>query len=149
MLLACHLLTGAAIAAKIKSVPLVIFLAFLSHYFLDFLPHRDYSVENTKNRQWEKSLPELLKVFLDFGLGVFLIFIFSEKQPIIFIGAFFAVLADGLNFLNLIFPNKILTLHSNFHQKIHFLKSKKISPFWGVIGQVLVIFVTLFLLQNY
>lgn len=36
-----HLLVGAAIAATVPSLPLMVVLAFFSHYVLDLLPHLD------------------------------------------------------------------------------------------------------------
>jgi len=147
MILTCHLLVGAAIANKIKFLPLAFFLAFLSHYFLDFIPHIDYSIKSIKGKKWEKSFPAFLKVILDISLGVLLISIFSKNQPVIFVGAFFAILSDGLNFLNLFFSNRILEIHYALHQKIHFFKNKKISFFWRIFSQILIVLTAIFFLR--
>ena len=162
MILTCHLLLGAAIVTKIKFLPLAFLLAFLSHYFLDSIPHFDYSIKNITGKKWRKSFFDFLKVILDFSLGLFLILVFSKNEPIIFIGAFFAILSDGFNLFNFIFNNKLLQIHYNLHRKIHFLKSfkeshfqieegnyktnKKISIFWRIFSQVLVVSVAIFLL---
>lgn len=146
-----HLLIGAAIVSKIKFLPLAFLLAFLSHYFLDFIPHIDYTskdiYENIYEKKWKKFFPDFLKVILDISLALFLILIFSKNQPIIFIGAFLAILTDGLNFLNFVFPNKILKMHYNLHQKIHFFENKKISIFWRIFSQILIVLIAIFLLQ--
>lgn len=148
MILTPHLLLGAAIASKIEYAPLAIILAFLSHYLLDLIPHIEYSIDNIEKKQWQKSLPDILRVFLDFSFGILLILIFSNNQPIIFVCAFFAILPDGLSLLNSSFPNKILKTYSNIHQgKIHFLKHKKISIFWRISSQLLVILISIFLLK--
>lgn len=147
MILIPHLLLGAVIGSKIEYAGLAIALAFLSHYLLDSIPHIEYSIYNIEKKQWEKSLLEFLKVFLDFSFGILLILIFSNNQPIIFICAFSAILADGLSLLNSIFSNKILKIHRNIHQKkIHFLKHKKISIFWRILSQTLVVVICVLLL---
>lgn len=148
MILTPHLLLGAAIASKIEYAPLAILLAFLSHYFLDLIPHIEYPIDNIEKKQWRKSLPDILRVFWDFSFGILLILIFSNNQPIIFICAFFAVLPDGFSFLNYFLSNKILNIYNNVHhKKIHFLKNKKISVFWRISSQLLVIFISIFLLK--
>ena len=148
MILTPHLLLGAAIASKIEYAPLAIILAFLSHYLLDLIPHIEYSIDNIEKNQWQKSLPDISRVFLDFSFGILLILIFSNNQPIIFACAFFAILPDGLSLLNYSFSNKILKIYGNIHQKkIHFLKHKKISFSWRILSQLLVILISIFLLK--
>jgi len=142
-----HLLIGAAIVSKIKFLPLAFLLAFLSHYFLDFLPHWEYSHENIKERRWKNSFSDFLKVALDISLGVLLIFIFSKNWPLAVVGGFFAILADGPMFINLIFPNKLLKIFEDFHQKIHFFENKKISIFWRIFSQVVIVLIAISLLQ--
>jgi len=77
MILLVHLLFGALIGQKILNPVLAIVLAFLSHYFLDFFPHIEYSIKNISEKRWKKSLPDFLKIFLDLAAGIILIFIFS------------------------------------------------------------------------
>lgn len=145
MILIPHLLFGAAIASKIEYAPLAIILAFLSHYLLDLIPHAEYPIENIEKKQWRKVLLDVLKVSVDFFLGTLLIFIFSNNQPIIYVCAFFAILSDGLSLLNSFFPNRILKMHSDFHRKkIHFLKYKKISIFWRIFSQMIIVAISIF-----
>ena len=148
MILTPHLLLGAAIASKIEYAPAALLMAFLSHYFLDLIPHIEYSIKNISEKQWQKSLPDILRVFLDFSFGMLLILIFSKNQPIIYICAFIALIPDSLTIINSIFPNRILKIHNNIHRgKIHFLKHKKISTFWRILSQLLVIIASIFLLK--
>ena len=80
MILLAHLIFGAAIASKIHNPFLAVVLAFLSHYFLDFMPHTEYDIKNIhliKGKQWRKIYPEILKVLLDFLSGILLI---SSKE---------------------------------------------------------------------
>ncbi len=147
MVLTPHLLVGAAIATNIKFLPLALGLAFLSHYFLEFFPHLEYSIKNIQEKRWKKSLPEFLKVFLDISIGAFLVFIISKNFFLAGTGGFFAILPDGFVLLSLIFSNKLLTLHHTFMKRIHFFKDKKISPFWGILSQSLIIAVAIYFLQ--
>lgn len=149
MILLVHMLFGALIAQKILNPYLAIILAFLGHYFLDFFPHAEYSIENIQNKNWKKSLPDFLKVFFDFLIGIVIIFLLSGNQPIIYICAFFSILPDGLSLLGSILKNKFLYNHGDFHQqKIHFFKHKKISIFWRVLSQIIVVFICVFMFKN-
>ncbi|MDO8486638.1 MAG: hypothetical protein Q7S77_03020 [Candidatus Staskawiczbacteria bacterium] len=148
MILAAHLLLGAVVASKINNIPVAIIMALLSHYYLDLIPHIEYSIKNIKEKQWHKSTPDILKVFLDFLFGILIILIFSNNQPIIYICAFVALIPDSLTVISLIRPNKILSEHDKFHtEKIHFLKYKKISTFWRILSQILVIIISIILLK--
>ena len=148
MILFVHLLFGAAIGSIIKNPFLAIILAFLGHYLLDLIPHIEYPIPNIENKQWKKSLPDFIKVFLDIALGLLAIFLLSKNQPIIYVCAFFGVLPDGLSLLGSAFPNKIAKMHEYFHwDKIHFLKDKKISRFWRVFSQILVAVISVYCLK--
>lgn len=141
------MLLGALIGQKIYSPALAIILALLSHYFLDLIPHIEYPIENIVKKQWKKAAPDIFRVLLDFTLGILIIFSFSRNQPIIYICALFAILPDGLSILSLIVKTRVLEKHNKLHQeKIHFLKYKKISIFWRVLSQVIlvIVLITLF-----
>jgi hypothetical protein len=146
MILLAHLLFGAAIGSSIKNIFLALILAFLGHYFLDLFPHIEYNIENIKEKQWHKALPAFLRVLADFCIGVLLIFIFSNNQPIVYFCAFLSILPDVLSFLYIIWPSKILTVNYKLHTKIHFLKDKKISYFWRIFSQVLAIIISIIIL---
>jgi hypothetical protein len=154
MILFVHLLFGAAIGSAVKSIPLAIVLAFLSHYFWDLFPHVEYDIENINKKQWRSKLSVILKITLDFCLGILFILIFSNptlpagRQAVIYICALFAILPDGLTVLSYLLPDKILVSHNIFHQKkIHFLKYKKISNFWRIFSQIAAIMISIVLLK--
>lgn len=150
MILLVHMLLGAVIGSEINNVFVAIILAFLSHYFLDLFPHIEYNIENIDKNQWQKSLPDILRVVLDFCIGIILIFIFSNpiQQVIIYTCALFSILPDGLTVLEYFFPNKILKFHSYIHrEKAHFLKNKKVSTFWRLATQIVVIILSIALLK--
>lgn len=144
MILLPHLLAGAATGKLINGIPLALILAFLSHFVLDFLPHKEYSITNLKEKNWRAAYLEIIKVGLDFFSGLFLIFLFSDGRPIIFFCAFIAIIPDGLS----LFKLKLLKSIDNFHQnKVHLLKNKKFSGFWRIYTQILIAVVSLIILK--
>lgn len=148
MILLVHLLFGAAIGSVVENIPLAIIMAFLSHYFLDLFPHIEYDIENIKEKQWRKKIIAIFKIFLDFCLGLLIILIFSNKQPILYFCAFFAILPDGFTILNQLISNKILKFHNKIHgEKVHFLKYKKISNIWRILSQIIATVVSIILLR--
>ena len=118
MILAVHFIAGAAISEASTSV-LGLFFAFLSHYFLDFLPHREYSTENIQKKYWGKAFFDFFKVGLDVSLGSLFVLLITENPLLSFLGGFLAILPDGFSFLFLLFPkNKFLAAHNFFHKDI-------------------------------
>lgn len=158
MILTPHLLFGAAIASQFKNPFLAIILTFLGHYLLDVIPHNEYSIENIKKKQWHKILPDISMVSTDFLFGIFLVLIFSNNQPIVYVCAFFAILSDGIDLLGLFYSNKILKAHRDFHhEKIHFLSNRKlaqaktqyeirISFFWRASTQIIIVIISIILM---
>ena len=147
MILLVHLLFGAAIGYSIKNVWLAIILAFLGHFFLDLFPHIEYDIESFKENQLYKKVIVVLKVIADICIGLLLILIFSKSFPIIYICAIISALPDSLTLLNWLIPNKALKAVYSFHQKVHFLKHKKISTFWRISSQVVVAVICILLLR--
>ena len=149
MILFVHLLFGAAIGNLVQNPILAIILAFLGHYLLDLIPHVEYSIDNIENKNWKKALPDFVKVFLDIVLGLLAIFLLSKNHPLIYVCAFFGILPDGLSMVNKLYEINILKIHNDFHgeKNIHFLKNKKISKFWRILSQVLVVLISVILLR--
>lgn len=69
MIFTSHLVVGATIGAEVIYLPLVAILALLSHYLLDFIPHVEYPINNILAKNWKKSAPDFLRVFLDLITG--------------------------------------------------------------------------------
>ena len=83
MILFAHMLFGAATGSIIKNSALAVVLAFFGHYFLDLFPHVDYSVDNLKNKDWKKSLPDISKLSLDIFSAFLIIFLFSFSMGLV------------------------------------------------------------------
>jgi len=139
MLLTPHILTGAVIITKVQNPILGLILAFLSHYFLDLFPQKEYSISNIKGRNWKSSLLDFLKVFSDIFLGLVAIFLITDYSCLILIAVFLSILPDGFSFLYFVFPkNRLLKKHWKLHTAINLIWDNKISPSWGVFSQVIV-----------
>lgn len=149
MILTVHLLAGAVIAQNFPYLIPGLFSAFLSHYFLDFLFHREYLIKNILEKRWRNSFFDFLKVVLDLLFGIFLVLVFSKNILLAFVGGFFGILPDGMTFLFLLFPrNKFLKKHYYFHRRvIHFFANKKIPLFWGIFNQVLLFSIAVYFLR--
>lgn len=153
MILMTHILTGAAIGSTVANPILGALLAFLSHYILDALPHKEYSIENILDANWKKSLWDFSKVFLDFGLGIGILsyFVFmAHLSPFILVLGFTGALSDGLTFLNLLLPkNKILVKLCKFHDSCHYPKQQvqKNPLFVRGLEFIIILTATLFLFQ--
>lgn len=140
MLLAPHFLVGAAIASSFQNPLLGFGLAFLSHFFLDRIPHWEYSIEplkEIKTKGMGYTMPILKRVALDvlFGFVVLIAASTLTRGDISFtqaaIGGFFGILPDGLSMLLFLKHDKglfasVLKIFYLFHQKIHF--NKKTGP---------------------
>ena len=148
MILLAHMIFGAIFGSMFQNPILAIVLAFLSHYFLDLFPHIEYPIVNIHDKNWKKSLPDFLKVLLDFLFGLLIIYIFSKNYLIIYICAFFAIVPDGLTLVTSIFPN-FLKLHHKIHtENIHYLtKQKNFPKFWKILTQIIVVIISAILLK--
>lgn len=155
MILLVHMLFGAAIGSVVGSLPLAIILALLGHYFLDLFPHIEYldgvekSIEGLRSNTWSKKIKSVLKVFLDFSIGVLLIFLLSKNQPVIYICALVAIVPDGLTVIHALFPKLGLELHHQFHGvKVHYLtKQKNFHTFWKILTQIVAVVASIILLR--
>lgn len=129
MILSTHMLIGAAIGSKVHNLAAVFILSVISHFIVDKLPHREYlDKELTEFESPKEWLIFLMKVSLDFGLGILWLFYFFWQSPIwpyVALGALASVLPDFLVFLNCLFPKiKTLARYRNFNQQSHFAKGR-------------------------
>ena len=148
MILFVHMIFGATIGHLTHNLYLAIILAFFSHYFLDFIPHADYNLKN-KDKGFKLLISNASKIGLDIILGIVLILIFSNNQPVIYICGLTAIFPDFLTFLNGVVKNKFLNKITIIHtEKIHFLKYKKIPIVWRFLSQFLIVALSIFLIQS-
>lgn len=152
MILTAHILAGAATASVTGNYWLAGLFGFLSHFVLDFLPHKEYDIENLKQgkfsrRFWIDGAKVLLDILIGFSL-VFYFILFYQKKMIILIGAALGILPDFFSFLSYFFPvQNHLALIGFLHKKVHFLENKKINFLTKVFTQTAVIAVALWSLR--
>ena len=142
MLSTPHIMIGAAIVKLIPNPIISIPLAFLIHFLFDAIPHWDFSVSFTPK--------SLFKVFIDYSIGIGLIFFLSlgdKNQLIIIFGGIAATAPDiilgswkvlGFQFLNVAPLNTM----NSFHTEIQ----KRIPVFWGLGLSVVAIIITAWIL---
>ena len=155
MILTSHILAGAAIASKSSNPFLTLPLAFLSHYLLDSLPQEEYSIINIKKKLWNKAWIDFLMIFADISFGILLILLSSNNSPLIFAGAFSALVPDGITLLQILNPqNKLINRHQKIHMKIQrtvdhlfYSKNKKAPVFWGIFSQIAIVITAIFLMR--
>ena len=156
MILLAHMFFGAAVGSLTNNVFLGVLLALLSHYFLDLFPHVEYldgvenSIASIRESRWKKNAIKIFEVFLDFALGLALIFWFSQNQPIFYLYALVAIIPDGLTVVHSLFPRLGLALHHKIHSgPIHYLtKQKKFPIFWKILTQVAAVMAAIFIFKN-
>ena len=161
MLLAPHILTGAAVAVQFQNPLLGVLFAFLSHFVLDSIPHWEYSIESLKQiktRGVHYVAPILHRIALDIVAGFIVVIIamaLSGKNISLdtaLFGGFFGILPDGLTFLLFLSPkNKLirgfLTSFYALHRKLHFNKEKGLPPMRiGLTTQAVVFLLALYFL---
>lgn len=150
MLSTPHLLAGAAIGTLISNLPLVIILALISHYSFDLLPHLDQGSLNLSRRKtyfWAiiDILVAVVIFYLLFRIG-------KVGGDLIWWGAGVAIFPDFLDNLPLFsdwlhqyWPfSKIFAFHEYLQEP-----GKRYQFTWGIISQIVVVGISLWILLKY
>src|SRR5690348_9824355 len=132
MILCTHAIVGGAIASLFPSHPVIVAVAgFASHFAIDAIPHWDYPLRtisigadaDNRNLALDRNLIFDL-MLIGFGactglaIAVWL-FASPATRTAIVLGAFMAILPDGLQFACSVFPHEPLKSLQRFHQWIH------------------------------
>lgn len=173
MILTTHGYVGASIFQLFSFCPpLGLFLAFLSHFGLDFLPHWDYGLNSLKKDResgeinivksfWPVVIVDISKIIADFFFGLLLVFIFwqiigYEISLLVFIAYFLACLPDFNQLINfllnlnkrlnvfLVFLRKLVIILHSFHELAH--SRRRFCHKKGIFYQALIIVFISFLL---
>lgn len=140
-----HALLGTLIAAKIGNPALAIPLALASHVITDAIPHWD-TATNTKGKNKKTVFVEtVMDVVLGFILSYALVSIFfpSLSLSYVFIIIIFTQIFDWLTGPYYFFKIKIFKPFYKF-QKIF---NKDLDAPWGVISQIVIIFLAFLLVK--
>ena len=138
MVLTPHIIAGAVVAAKIWNPLLGLPLAFLSHFLLDALPHREYSIAGLTRPKSKNFAESAAKVLVDASLGLGLVVFGAPAQinfPYLAGAITLSVLPDFFQFLNLLNP-RWLGKFNHWHCDVVHIKPKP-QKIWGWIFQVL------------
>ena len=137
-----HLLVGAVIGKYIGNIWLVIFLALISHYILDMIPHTPmptppgYLKKGLKGTSKKLLLLESIEPILGIFFVLFLIYLNKETSlPMIF-GAFFAWFPDMITFL--VWKNQLTYLDKYLPRPGSIFYNKSKTLFVGILTQVIV-----------
>lgn len=162
MTLAAHSVVGATVVKVLPFNPfLAIFLAFMSHFVLDAIPHWDYPLKSAVKTTGDVAGVKFLKgrlfwrdltiIAFDLLLGLSLIwFLYTPDFGLWFwllLGVGAAVLPDFLQFAYGKYGGSVLTFFQSWHNYCH-SKFSLNNYFWpGVILQILTVGLIIFLIN--
>src|SRR3989344_6258590 len=162
MTLTTHAIIGSLAASFFPTHPIIGFaLAFASHFAIDAIPHWDYPLQSYEER--DKNNPmnndivldkrfakDLINIGLDILIGVLasfylLMFIGEFSLPVLIAGAFGGILPDALQVIYMKFRHEPFVSLQQFHMWIQKDRRLKNEPFIGLIYQIVLISVAVFL----
>jgi hypothetical protein len=158
MILVTHGIISSALTHRSFSYPSIFFVALISHYVFDMIPHWHYNTPYLKkvvNAPFGErtlragSIPrwEVARVLVDLAAGFLLSFyFFGGLSLIVAVAVFGAVLPDLMVGLGRLYPIPALVAHDRFHRWIHAPLRLDDRPLIGIGSQVALsaIFVLLF-----
>ena len=142
MFIAAHAASGALIAHQVDNYWLVFFLAFISHFVLDIIPHGDYHHVHDYFNGGKKLVKNLYNVILvdsivSVMLATLLLTYTSTDRTLIAIGIIGAILPDLLVGIHESWTQAGLRWFNKMHFKVHnsLAKNFPVRPIIGAIGQ--------------
>lgn len=153
MTLGTHAVVGAAVASLVPGYPVAaFFMAFLSHFLLDSIPHWDYKLRSlekvgddhmTSDMKMDKRFVfDLCRIAFDALLGLSVALPFFRDSAafpfVLLLGAFGAMLPDALQFVYFKWKEGPLKHLQRFHIFIH-AEGKIHDPLKGIIYQLIVV----------
>lgn len=145
MILIGHAIIGAALAVPLKNPYLAFFVALVSHFALDAIPHYEYSFEYLIEKRGKRRLwVDLTKIILDGILAVTsALLIFSPTDFAGFTVTFAAIvgglLPDFMQGVYVIWPVKPVAAFYNFHYAVHSKYDFEDHPVIGIALQLLIV----------
>ncbi|MBU4348199.1 hypothetical protein KJ671_01675, partial [Patescibacteria group bacterium] len=76
MILTIHTMAGIVLASNSQNIGEAIILCFVSHYFLDSIPHFEYEIKQIKSGQIKFALKNFTKVGIDLITSILIVFWF-------------------------------------------------------------------------
>jgi hypothetical protein len=145
MLLGIHFFSSSAFAVSLTKNPMAaITIGLVVHHLTDYLPHLDTNIFTSKKYFSLKdfnSPEDYKKIVLTVGEFIIFMLLFFylighrplELQKIAFWGGVGGLLPDLLNFINIIFANRLnhfslFRKYASFHRNFHYRSKNKILP---------------------
>lgn len=154
MILASHSIIGVATARLVPTNPLLgFFLAFLSHFLADMIPHWEYKLSKSVDPKYSEGMRlnrdffiDSMKVGSDILSGALLSYYIFIDAPIevVAMGVMGGVLPDIMQFLYGKIKIEPLIFFKKLHDAIH---SEKMDDkmLFGVITQIVTVFIVIFI----
>jgi len=141
MFLTVHAAAGALIGEHINNSFLAFLVGFVSHFFLDIIPHGDQGLLE-KVKRGSKIRKVLALTTIDNTILIIFIsllynneiFIYHRSVSFAIIGS---ILPDLIIGLNVISKNKVVQFFYNFHKSLHYFLGVEINLISGIIIQIL------------
>ena len=132
-MLAIHMLAGAALAQSSPAAGPGLIAAFFSHFLLDRMPHHEYRIDDLKTPATVRALRDATKAVADLVIGCAAILLLWGPTPswLVLLGAFLAILPDGLAIVARFLAYGPLQRFRLVHDSIHFLHEKHLG--WRVV----------------
>ena len=135
-----HALVGMILGLTLNSLVLIVVLSFVSHFFIDLIPHWDSYFDNhlfEKTGKIKIKKRDLIIRLIDISLTVsFVLFLYFRFNNILLIlGSFSSVLPDMIKggYITKLKSNKIYFNYLKFHSKIQ----GKASMIVGLVIQII------------
>lgn len=156
MTLTTHAVIGAAITSVMpQHLVLGFSLALASHYLCDAIPHWDYSISDSSDKQNKKlNFMDLLKIGFDISLGILLaLYFFTLSNSNLFwiplIGVIGGTLPDALQFVYWKFSHQPITFFQNLHNFFHSKYDLNNKPLIGITIQTLIITIVIIIFKQF
>ncbi len=123
MFLTVHATVGALIGQSVPNPWIAFVLGFISHFFVDFIPHGDQNLINGATQR--ERIKKLLGITaIDLALLALVALYFATNKTFAYplsvaAGAFGAMLPDGLQGITIFTNGKILSRYTRFHGLFH------------------------------
>lgn len=144
-----HALVGAAIATAIPNPVISLPLALLSHFVTDYVPHWNPHLGTEKAQLGHYKFSSVALIVVDCTLALIIgtYLALQSSQPVIILAAcFLGVLPDVIEI-----PHFFLNMKVGWIEKLlAFQKNHQwnVQPVWGILSQVIVIFLTLYFIRS-
>jgi hypothetical protein len=141
MLLITHALVGATVARKIKNPFLSLPLILILHFLMDYIPHWDLGTDFRKRIKFRN----FILAFIDGSVALLIVFFIYQYQkyfsPILWLGFGTSLLPDFLEAPSLFLGISILPGLDRFHSNLSHQENQNL--FWGLLPQIIIIFISL------